>query len=65
MLMDIRADHTIYVSDAHSFEIYFAWRVIITLPIPRMQYIKTFACGYFRAAVSDGVGSLLVWRNYI
>ena len=65
MLMDIRTDNKIYESDAHNIEIYFACRVIITVPIPRTQYIKTFARGYFHAAVSDGVGSLLLWRNYI
>jgi len=64
-LMDILTDHTIYESDAHNFEIYFAWCVIITVPISRTQCIKTFACGYFHAVVTDGVGSLLLWRNYI
>ena len=50
MLMDIRTDNTMYESAAHSVEIYFAWHVLITVPIPRTQYSKTFACGNPHAA---------------
>jgi hypothetical protein len=50
MLMDIRTVNAMYESDAHSVEIYFACRVLITVPIHPTQYIKTFACGNSHAA---------------
>jgi hypothetical protein len=50
MLMDVRTENTMYESAAHSVEIYFAWHVLITVPIPRTQYSKTLACGNPHAA---------------
>jgi hypothetical protein len=44
-LMGIRTDDTLYESAAHRVESYFACRMTITVPIPRIQYIKIFACG--------------------
>jgi len=67
MLMDIRTDNTIYESAAHSIEIYFAWRTHNSAypPSPVPNISKHLDVGTLMLPVSDGVGSSLLWRNYI